>query len=459
MFFRQILYRDLGCASYFIACGGEAAVVDPRWDIDVYLELARAERFRITHILDTHDHADHVSGRERLVRATGALPHRAARPEDPQPRDIRAGEEIAIGKVRLRAVGVPGHRPEHLAFTVTDLGRGPDPWMVLTGDSLLVGDLARPDLVDEARDGASTLHLALKSLLGLGDHVEVWPAHIGGSLCGGAGLSGKASSTIGYERLHNPLLSMGEDEFVENLIANLPVRPPNISRIVGLNRDGDGDGGGPADVSELGADALRDLLRARVTVLDARGPDAFDAGHLAGAINLPVASPGVGTRAGWVLDSGEPIVVVADGFEMAATMTSSLHAVGLWNTVGWAPADVGVWRERDLPIAEAGAWDLDQLASRLREQLVDLVDVREQPEWVSGHVAGSHHVPLHRLREVESVPLPDRGLTTAVACAAGIRAAFAASLLRRAGRTDVVRIAGGGIPDLDSRGVELTVGD
>jgi hydroxyacylglutathione hydrolase len=456
LFFRQVLYRDLGCASYFLACGGEAVVVDPRWDIDPYLELARSERLRITHVLDTHDHADHVSGRDRLVRATGACAHRAARPGDQHPADLRAGEEIAIGNVRLRAVSVPGHRPEHLAFTVTDLSRGPEAWMVLTGDSLLVGDLARPDLVDAADDGATTLHESMKSLLTLGDHVEVWPAHVGGSLCGGAGLSGKTSSTIGYERRHNPLLQMDVDEFVSNLVRGIPARPPNIDRVVALNRDG--DGGGPAPLQRLAGDVVRDALRRDVTVIDARGPEAFDSGHLAGAVNLPLSAPGVGTRAGWALEPGEPIVIVAQDTEMADEMASSLHAVGLWQAVGWTPADAGAWRRDDLPVAESGSWDLEQLATGIRHGAVELVDVREDPEWVSGHVSGSHHFPLHRLRDGRSVELPDRGLTTAVACAAGIRAAFAASLLRRAGRSDVVRVAGGGVPDLDGHGIELAVG-
>jgi hydroxyacylglutathione hydrolase len=458
MFFRQILYRDLGCASYFIACGGEAAVVDPRWDIDEYLELARAEHFRITHVVDTHDHADHVSGRDRLVRATGARGHRAARPGDRQEGDIAPSEEIAIGNVRLRALAVPGHRPEHLAFVVIDGLRGPEPWMVLTGDSLLVGDLARPDLVDEARSGAATLHGSLQDLVALGDHVEVWPAHIGGSLCGGAGLSGKASSTIGYERAHNVLLRMGETEFVEKLVSGLPVRPPNIQRIVGLNRDG--DGGGPGEAPQLGAEALRELLEQRaVTVLDARLPDAFDAGHLTGAINLPVSSPGVGTRAGWVISAEQPILVVAEDEAMAARMASSLHAVGLWSTIGWSEADLAAWNAHGAPIAQAASLDLDQLADGLREDAMYLVDVREVPEWVSGHVEGSYHVPLHRLRDIQSVGLPRNGKPTAVACAAGIRAAFAASLLRRAGVHDVIRVANGGVPDLESRGIELTPGD
>jgi hydroxyacylglutathione hydrolase len=455
LFFRQVLYRDLGCASYFLACGGEAVVVDPRWDIDPYLEFAGAERLRITHVLDTHDHADHVSGRDRLVRATGARGHCAARSGDEQGGDIRAGEEIAIGNVRVRALGIPGHRPEHLAFTVTDLSRGPEPWMVLTGDSLLVGDLARPDLVDAAQDGACVMHASMKTLLALGDHVEVWPAHVGGSLCGGAGLSGKTSSTIGYERVHNPLLQMEQAEFVRSLVGGIPARPPNIDRIVGLNRDG--DGGGPEAVGQLASDQLRDALRG-ATVLDARMPDAFDAGHLAGAVNLPVGAPGVGTRAGWALTPTEPVVIVAEDPEMAAQMASSLHAVGLWRTLGWSSADPSAWEAAGLPVAESRSWDLEQLATGLRQDAVDLVDVREDPEWVTGHITGSHHVPLHRLRDGRSVELPDRGRPIAVACAAGIRAAFAASLLRRAGRQNVVRVAGGGVPDLDSHGIELAVG-
>jgi glyoxylase-like metal-dependent hydrolase (beta-lactamase superfamily II)/rhodanese-related sulfurtransferase len=456
LFFRQVLYRDLGCASYFLACGGEAVVVDPRWDIDVYLEFAGAERLRITHVLDTHDHADHVSGRDRLVRATGARGHCAARSRDEHGGDISAGEEIAIGNVRVRALGIPGHRPEHLAFTVTDLSRGPEPWMVLTGDSLLVGDLARPDLVDAAQDGACVMHASMKTLLALGDHVEVWPAHVGGSLCGGAGLSGKTSSTIGYERIHNPLLQMDEADFVRSLVASIPARPPNIERIVGLNRDG--DGGGPDAVGRLAGDQLRDAMRSGTTVLDARMPEAFDAGHLAGAVNLPVGAPGVGTRAGWALTPSEPVVIVAEEPEMAGRMASSLHAVGLWRTLGWSAADPSAWDAAGLPVAESHSWDLEQLATGLRRDAVDLVDVREDPEWVTGHITGSHHVPLHRLRDGRSVELPDRGLPTAVACAAGIRAAFAASLLRRAGRQNVVRVAGGGVPDLDSHGIELAVG-
>ncbi len=457
MFFRQVLYRDLGCASYLLGDAGEAVVVDPRWDIEVYLEIARAERLQITHVIETHDHADHVSGRFRLAEATGARVHRAAVGSPGRDDAIAAGAEIAVGSLRLRALATPGHRPEHLSFAVFDLSRGSDPWMLLTGDSLLVGDLARPDLAVDAVSGAATLHQSLQPILRLGDHVEVWPAHVGGSLCGGAGLSGKTSSTIGFERLHNPLLMMAsEQEFVQGLLQNLPTRPPNIERIVSLNSAR--SGGTPIEPGLMGPAELTEALRAGATVLDCRMPPEFDAGHLAGAVNLPVASPGVGTRAGWVLEPQRPIVIVAEETDQAMAMASALHAVGLWQTVGYSLANTLVWAEHELPVAHSRSWDLQQLATGLHQDAVDLVDVREGSEWVTGHVPGSHHMPLQSFRAGRPFELPDRGRTTAVACAAGIRAAFAASLLRRAGRRDVVRVAGGGVPDLGRHGIGLEVG-
>jgi hydroxyacylglutathione hydrolase len=460
LFFRQVLYRDLGCASYILGDGGEAVVVDPRWDIEAYLELARAERLQITQVIDTHDHADHVSGRERLAQVTGARAHRPSREaatDEPQhDGSIRPGEEVVVGSVCLRALGTPGHRPEHLTFAVTDHSRSSDPWMILSGDSLLVGDIARPDLAYEPRDGARALHGSLRMLLGLGDHVEVWPAHVGGSLCGGAGLSGKTSSTIGFERRANPMLALEEPQFVEGLTSSLPVRPPNIERIVELNRRIEGPI--PPEPRTLPDPRLRELLAQNATVLDCRSPALFDGGHLAGSINLPVASPGVGTRAGWALDPAQPIVIVADEAEAALEMVSALQAVGFWRLEAYDLADPERWEHAGLPVAQATSWDVDELAASLREHSVELVDVREAGEWEAGHIEGSHHVPLHRLRDVESILIPERGLTTAVACAAGVRAAFAASLLRRAGRGDVVRVAGGGIGDLGSRGLELTLG-
>ncbi len=447
MFFRQVLYRDLACASYILGDGGEALVVDPRLDIDVYLELAREHHASITHVIDTHDHADHVSGRERLATATGARSHRPARAGEARPGDLRAGDELRFGSVRVQALATPGHRPEHLALAVGDDARASEPWMVLTGDSLLVGDLARPDLAVAAEEGARDLHMSLRGLLELGDHVEVWPGHVGGSLCGGGSLSMKTSSTIGYERRHDPLLALAEGAFVRRLTEGIPPRPPNVAAIVELNRVGQREAPAPAPL--LGGGELLRALAGGASVLDARDPGAFDAGHIAGALNLPVSAQSLGTRAGWALRPDEPIVIAAGAEVQARAMTRALHAVGLWRILGIALE----WPE--LPVVSERSWDLRTLATHLRERSVALVDVREREEWRAGHVGGSIHLPLARLGNGTAVDLGAPAQTVAVACAAGARAAFAASLLRRGGWSDVVRVSGGGIGGLSQHGIEL----
>lgn len=455
MIFEQVLNRDLGCASYLLGDADEAVVVDPRFEIDVYLEIASRWRLRITHVIDTHDHADHVSGRIRLAQATGARAYRASLPGNASPEAIVPGQQVAVGGISLEAVAIPGHRPEHLAFVVSDLARGSDPWLVLTGDSLLVGDIARPDLVLEAQAGACALHRSLKELLALGDHVEVWPAHVGGSLCGGAGLSAKTSSTIGFERRHNALLAADEAEFVHGLTAGMRPRPPGVDRIVAINQ------GAPLasarEPARLSAAEVLSLLSNGIAVLDARLPADFDEAHLAGSLNLPLASPGVGTRAGWVLDAEDPIVIVAANEAEALQMAHALHAVSLWETVGYLLVDDGALDGETLPGARAGSWNVEQLAAALHQDSVQLVDVRDASEWLAGHVPGSHHLPLERLREDQGSRLPN-GRTTAVACTGGMRAAFAASLMRSVGRHDVVRVADGGVFDLPAHGVDLAVG-
>ena len=463
MIFRQILYRDLGCASYFLADGGQAVVVDPRWDIDVYTELAVEEGVRIAHVLDTHHHADHLSGRERLAARTGARaysPAVSARGGDAAGAsghvEIAAGDEIALGSLRLRAWATPGHRPEHLSILVADSSRGDDPWMVLTGDSLLVGDLARPDLAVEARAGARELHRSLRGLLELGDHVELWPAHVGGSLCGGTGLSGKTSSTIGYERAHNPLLGADEQLFVEELLRELPPRPPNIDRVVAINRDR--SPAAPPAVRELDLDGLLDEVAAGAQVIDGRSPDVFDAGHLAGAINLP-SGRSQGTRAGWVLGPEDRLVVVGADDEHARAVAAALHAVGLWEVAGVAVGDPATWTDRGLDVRRASSWDVATLAARLRDEQAQLVDVRELDEWRGGHVPGAHSVPLNRLGDPRAIAWPETARAVAVVCAGGLRAAFAASVIRRSALAEVVRVAGGGVGDLPRHGIALAAGD
>ena len=304
MLFRQVLHPDLGCASYVIAdtAAGVGAVVDPKWEIEEYLELARERGFRIAHVVETHNHADHLSGRARLVEATGARcwVHTLAEAGYPHT-PLEDGDQIALGEVVLRALHTPGHRPEHTAILVVDGGRSTEPCAVLTGDSLFVNDVARPDLAVERREGARGLYASVRRLAELDDGVEVYPGHTGGSLCGSARMSEKTSSTIGFERRHNELLQLGsEDRFVEMLIEGLAPQPPNFRLIAEANRVGSGT------VVEhpvaLTADRFRERIEAGALVVDGRAPEDYDAGHIPGSVGITLSANGFGTKVAWVAD-------------------------------------------------------------------------------------------------------------------------------------------------------------
>jgi hydroxyacylglutathione hydrolase len=455
--FRQILHEDLGCASYVIADGGAAAVVDPKWDVEDYLALAREQGLRITLILETHNHADHVSGRGRLVGATGATVRisRLAEVEyEHDPLDDGAG--VGVGDARIVAMATPGHRPEHSALLVYDRSRSEhDPWLVLTGDSLFVGDLARPDLAVEPEEGARGLFHSLRTLLELPDTVEVWPGHVGGSLCGGPGMSEKPSSTVGFERGHNRFLQIDdESEFVRTLTAELTPQPPNFEWIVDLNR-------GPlltraAALQPLAPARVQELIEAGALLLDGRHPREWDALHVPGSMNVTMVKAAVGTRAAWIVDADAPVVVTAAGDWEARRLARLLEAVGFRELPGYLAGGVAAWRDAGLPGESTPAIDVATLAARLRAGEVDLLDVREDDEWAAGHVEGSLHVPYHDLRDGIPDDLRQRdGKPLAVACSVGNRSAIAVSLLLRGGVHDLEHVVPGGVADLEREGMEL----
>ena len=354
--------------------------------------------------------------------------------------------------MRIQAVAAPGHRPEHLAYVVYDGTRDAErPCVLLSGDSLLVGDVARPDLAVAAADGAAALFTTLRHLLALGDSVEVWPGHVGGSLCASSTLSQRTSSTIGYERHANPLLTIEDgEEFVAALTGAAASRPPRVERIVGLNRRGAEP---PVALGQLEASRLAELVEEGVCILDVRGPLAFDAGHLRGALNLPLESKALGTRAGWSTAVDEAIVIVAEHPADCLRAAERLYAAGVWSLVGLAVADLPGWRAAGLPIRQGSMLTPERLVGGLRGHELRLLDVRDHAEWRAGHVAESLHLPLPKLGDGRHVSLPaDRPL--AVACATGGRAALAASVLRRRGYEPVARVSGG-IPDLRRYGVAL----
>jgi hydroxyacylglutathione hydrolase len=455
MFFRQVLHEDLGCASYVVADDGEAAVIDPRWDVQAYLDLAEEHGFLIAHILETHNHADHVSGKGRLAKATGAtirVPAAAGVEFAHEP--LADGDTVTVGEVTITALATPGHRPEHTAYLVSDGSRGEEPWLVVTGDSLFVGDVARPDLAVDPEEGARGLFASLKRLLALGDFAEVWPGHIGGSLCGGSGMSEKPVTTIGFERRFNRLLARDdEDGFVRALTGSLAAQPPNFKRIVALNRGPLLAEPQPLDL--LAPTAVQERLDAGATLLDGRDTREFDGVHVPGSINVTIVRAAVGTRAAWVVDADSEVVVGAASDDEARRMGRLLEAVGFRQIAGVLAGGVDAWRDAGLPVESTVAIDLAELAERLRRGDVRLLDVRDDEEWDEGHVAGSLHVPYHDLRDGLPDELANGGAPLAVACSAGNRSSIAVSLLRRAGVDDVIHVADGDIAELPDEGIEL----
>lgn len=445
MIFRQVTQDDLGCASYLIGDedAGLAAVVDPRLDIDEYLRLARYMGTRIEHVLETHNHADHVSGHGRLVASTGATIHihRAAAPEyDHEPFDD--GWELTLGALTIRALHTPGHRPEHTAFSLVDTDRGPEPWAVLTGDSLFVGDIARPDLAVDMEEGAHGIFRSLhERLLTLPDTCEVWPGHLGGSLCGGPGMDLKVCSTIGYERAHQQMLRIeDEDEFVRRAIDDLGPQPPNFRAIVAMNMGPLARGGTHAD--PMTPRQLEQHQRESALVIDVRTELQFDDAHIPDAVCITALRAGFGSKLAWLVDHDDAVVVVGRDDDEARRAIELAASVGVTNVAGYLAGGMTSWREDQRPVARVTRMTVPELHAA-RDDL-QILDVRERDEWERGHLPGSVHRPYH---DIDAVPEGiDPARPVAVVCASGQRAAVGASLLRRAGAREVIHVVEGGVP-------------
>jgi hydroxyacylglutathione hydrolase len=451
MIFRQVTHDDLGCASYLVGDedAGVAAVVDPKLEIEEYLALARYMGVRIEHVLETHNHADHVSGHGRLAAATGATIHihRLAQPDyDHEPFDD--GWELALGAVTVHALHTPGHRPEHTAFALIDTARGPEPWAVLTGDTLFVGDIARPDLAVDKEEGAHGIFRSLhEKLLALPGECEVWPGHLGGSLCGGPGMDMKASSTIAYERAHNDLLRVeDEDAFVHEATSSLGPQPPNFKAIVALNR-------GPlrthrVDIEPLTPRQVEAKRDAGALLVDVRTDLQFDDAHIPGAVCNPAVRAGFGTKLAWIARRDQPVVLIGRDDADAQRAAALAGAVGIANIAGYLTGGMTSWREEKRATESVPRIDVEALHERADD--MQLLDVRERSEWDAGHIPGSIHVPYH---DIDGAPDGiDASRPIAVICSSGQRSAVAASLLLRHGAEQVVHVADGGVGTWEKNG-------
>jgi hydroxyacylglutathione hydrolase len=453
MLFRQIIHEDLGCASYLVGDSGSgvAAVVDPQWDVDPYLQLARLHGVRIEHVLETHNHADHVSGHGRLSRASGATIHvselaGAEYAHEP----LADGWTLALGEgVSIEAIHTPGHRPEHTSFLLRDPTRSGDPVAVLSGDSLFVGDVARPDLAVEPREGAAEIFRSLhERLLALPDEVEVWPGHLGGSLCGSSGIDLRTSSTIGFERRHNRALAFADEaEFIEDAVSTLGDRPPNVEHIVALNR-------GPL-IEAIGSPArltprrFEAAIAAGAFAVDSRTNEQFDEAHIPGAISASAYDTGFATKVAQVIPPDAEVVVVAasDGNELEAA--ELLAAVGL-RVRGFLGGGMSAWRAEERPVARIEPIGPEGLAERLGGEEAPLVlDVRGGDEFAAAHIAGSLHIPYGELaRRLGELP---RERTIATICKGGKRSGLAASVLQREG-FETIHVARGGVGTWEAEG-------
>lgn len=435
----------LGClahASYLIGSDGEAAVVDPQRDIDAYIAEAERHGLEIRHVIDTHLHADFVSGHRELAERTGAkiyfghrsgatLPHVA----------VRDGMEIALGRARLRFLETPGHTPESISVLVFPPGAD-KPTRVLTGDALFVGEVGRPDLVAAkgftASEMASELYDTLHDkLLKLDDDVEIWPAHGAGSACG-RHIGEERSSTIGRERRHNYALQpMTKEAFIALVTGDLPTAPAYFGRAAEQNRIG-----APALVASARPPALRaadlERLAREGIVVDTRRMDEFAKGHIPGALFIGLQGS-FAPWAGTLLPHDRPIALVADDERQIDEAVVRLARVGLENVVGYLGGGMFSWRRELRPTPRLSVVTAEKLRPRLAK--LTLVDVRRHAEFDAGHIDGAISMPLDEL-ETLSGSLP-RDRPIAVICGTGYRSTIAASILERRGFTEVVNVAGG----------------
>jgi hydroxyacylglutathione hydrolase len=454
MIFRQFIHDDLGCASYVVGDedAGVAAVVDPRLAIEPYLELARYMNVRIEHVLETHTHADHVSGHGRLSAATGAAIHihrEAGAAYEHEP--FEDGWALALGDVQVRALHTPGHRPEHTAFLLIDGARGNEPWAVLTGDSLFVGDVARPDLAIEEEAGARGIFRSLhERLLALGDEVEVWPGHLGGSMCGGPGMDLKVSSTIGFERRHSELLAEpDEDRFVARALEALGPQPPNFRRIVEINRGAEGGAARPPE--PLSPRQVEQRRAAGALVVDVRTHEQFDDAHLPGSICVSALHAGFGTKLAWLGADADELVFVGRDDDDARVAADLAAAVGITAPAGYLAGGMTSWRLERREVARIERIDVPALHERLESDGdVQILDVREESEWRQRHIPGSLHVPYHDIDHLPEGLDPQRPV--AVICSSGQRSAVGASLLQRLGAHRAIHVVDGGVGTWARRG-------
>jgi len=449
----------LAQTSYLVGCAvtGEAVVVDANRDVQQYIDAAAEEELRVTHVTETHIHADFVSGSRELAARTGARLYLSAEggPDweygfavEAGAVLLRDGDAFQVGNIRLAALHTPGHTPEHLTFLVTDGAAADQPIGALTGDFLFVGDVGRPDLLERAAGAHGTMEAGARALFRSirrfraehPDWLQIWPGHGAGSACG-KGIGALPQTTLGYEALFNwAFAHEDEDEFVTAVLAGQPEPPRYFAEMKRINRDGPPVLGGFARAPELPAQELGDLLGRGATVVDTRSADDYAVGHVPGTINIPLVRSFT-TWAGWLVPYDQDFHLIADP-AVVAEAVRDLAMIGLDRVAGFFdPAAVTASAGAGDGLGTIDRIDAEQLETRLRAGDVAVVDIRGVAEWEAGHIPGAPNIPLGYLADrLDDLP---NGRPLVVHCESGGRSTIAASLLKARGVDAVVDFRGG----------------
>ncbi|MGB5050000.1 MAG: MBL fold metallo-hydrolase [Caldilineaceae bacterium] len=451
MLLKYFYDEKLAQASYLVGCVaiGEALVIDPARHVTPYLAAAEKEGLRITHVAETHIHADFVSGSRELAAATGATIYlsdigdadwKYAYADDPNVLLVRDGDSWKVGNIKIDVLHTPGHTPEHIAFQITDTAGADKPMGIFTGDFLFVGDVGRPDLLEEAAGlvgtkevGARQQFATVERFKKLPDYLQIWPGHGAGSACGKA-LGAIPSTTLGYEKLFNPAFQWDEEEpFVEWLLADQPEAPTYFAQMKKVNKMG------PALLRSLPSpinfdrSTLDGIIEDGGQIFDLRNRGQFAASHAPGTVNVPADSSGFVTWLGWLADYDRPVYVLLPSVASEQEILRDLRSIGIDSVPGYFSPDVLTHRTQALPVVTAR-----ELAKRLPQNGLLIVDVRGETEYREKHIVGALHIPLGYLaRRAEELP-KDRTIVTQ--CATGYRSQIAASLLQAAGFEDAISL-------------------
>lgn len=444
MYFEQFYLGCLAHASYLLASEGEAIVIDPQRDVEIYLTAAAEHDLKIRHIFETHLHADFVSGHKELAERTGARiyigPHGGARFARVEVGD---GFQLHVGKMRIDVLNTPGHTPESICIVVTDEEISDKPWAVFTGDTLFIGDVGRPDLSPSHTPAelAALLYDSLHDkLMKLPGDVLVYPAHGAGSLCG-RNMRAERCSTIATERMTNYALQIGSrDEFVRELTSKVPVRPEYFAQDAEINRDGAAPLSELKELKALSPQILQSLLNEGIVALDVRPPSDFAKAHVPDSINIALSGQ-FASWAGSVIGLTARPVLIADNDEQLSEAHLRLARVGIEDARGFLEGGIAGWKKAGMPVATLQEVSVEQLSAWMHSGETKLVDVRREGEWKAVHIDGAVWSPLDTLSR--NLPALDRDCRVAVQCKSGYRSAIACSVLQKSGFRNVVNVLGG----------------